>query len=333
MLFPRSIQWRIAIAYTLLIFATMGGVSLYLITFIRDSYVQALDDRLAQEAVLMADSIRVHFDTRARDTQTLVDFTARMAAATGARITVVDAGGNRLADSQPSAPIPSIVQPEFRSALTGIQGKEVRPDIQTGEEFRFIAAPVIVDDAIVGAIRVGAPTSQVQPNINRIITTVGIAAGVVAFLSIALGYYIGHWASVSIRNVTSGARRLAGGDLDHRVTPIGHDESRDMAEAFNQMAGTLRTIVGDLEQERGRLTAVLETMADGVVVIGSDDIVALINPAAAEMLEVREARPGDSLAEVVRDFELQRLVTQAQERGTPMRGEIELVPGHRSINV
>ena len=53
---PRSLQWRIALAYTALIFVTMGVVSVYLVNFVRDSYVSNLEVRLEHEAALLGQS-------------------------------------------------------------------------------------------------------------------------------------------------------------------------------------------------------------------------------------------------------------------------------------
>ena len=50
---PRSLQWRIAAAYTALIFVTMGAVSIYLIDFINDRFIDGLEDRLVREATII----------------------------------------------------------------------------------------------------------------------------------------------------------------------------------------------------------------------------------------------------------------------------------------
>ena len=39
---PRSLHWRVALAYTALIFVTMGIVSVYLVNLVRDTYVANL---------------------------------------------------------------------------------------------------------------------------------------------------------------------------------------------------------------------------------------------------------------------------------------------------
>lgn len=333
MKFPRFLQWRIAIAYTILIFAMMGAVSLYLVTFVRSSYIKALDERLAQEAALAVDAVDNHF-TDPLDATDLRALVERLSVATLAQVTVVDAEGEVLADSSegPLVPETLFARPEIRGAITASRGSDVRRDRESNEEVRYAAAAVVIGGETVGAVRMAAPTSEVQGNINRIVTTIGISAGVVAFLSVALGYYIARRTSRSIRSVTSGARRLAEGDLEHRVTAFGTDETRDLAEAFNKMATRIRDVVRDLNSESGRLEAVLDTMVDGVLVVDSEGVVALMNRSASELLGVKAEAVGSRFAQTVRDHDLQRLVSTAQERKAVAHDEVAFLPSRRVVS-
>lgn len=55
---PRSLHWRIALAYTALIFVSLGVVSLYLVGFVRDTYIANLQDSLDRQAHLVSASER-----------------------------------------------------------------------------------------------------------------------------------------------------------------------------------------------------------------------------------------------------------------------------------
>ena len=93
----------------------------------------------------------------------------------------------------------------------------------------------------------------------------GLVAALVALVaslaSIGLAFLLVRLTVRSMRAVTEGARRLARGDLGHRVAPGGTDESRELASAFNAMAGALRDTVQGFSDEGGKLSAVLDTMA------------------------------------------------------------------------
>lgn len=201
-----------------------------------------------------------------------------------------------------------------------------------GQELLHTTLPIRVDSTIVGVACIAVPTSQIQAHVNNITTTVAVSALVVACLAVAVGYYLARRTSRSIRSVTEAARRLAEGDLDQRVEAPASDETRELANAFNQMAAALRNTIRDLSGERDKLSAVLDTMADGVVVIRSEGQLELLNRAAEELLQLTgQEAIGRRFMETVRDHELQRLVSQSLETRTQQHGEMELLHRHRYL--
>ena len=68
----------------------------------------------------------------------------------------------------------------------------------------------------------------------------------------------------SIRQVTRGIDRIAAGDLGYRVDVRAAREAGDLASAFNHMGASLTGTMRDLAAERNKLSAVLDTMSDGV---------------------------------------------------------------------
>ncbi len=171
-------------------------------------------------------------------------------------------------------------------------------------------------------------------NSGRIIRTTGIAAAVVAFLAVVLAYLIARRSTRSIRNLTDAARKLAAGDLDHRIPAGSSEETQELAEAFNAMAAALKQMITESSSQRDRLSTVLATMSDGVVLIDASGNISLQNPAAEELLAL--SAPQSSVArfvEVVRDHELNSLVALCQQAGSPQHLELELSPSRRYLSV
>ncbi len=331
---PHSLHWRIALAYTALIFVTMGVVSVYLVNFIRDTFVANLERRLEQEASLLSESAS-HLFGDPIDLPGLRAITERTGEIIDARVTLLDSDGVVLTDSSedPVAMDSFANRPEFRSALSLGASKGSRRNAASGEDVFYFAGQIQSGGAPVGVALIAVPASQVQSHVNRIILTVLLAALVVACLSVGLGYFLARRTSRSVKSVAEGARRLAQGDLDHRVRALSMDETQELAAAFNTMATTLRDMIGDLSGERNKLSAVLEVMADGVIVIESDGQIALMNQAAELLLDVRvDEVVGSRLVEVVRDHELQQLVTQSLESGGARQAEIELLHRRRYLS-
>ncbi len=312
----------------------MGVVSLYLIGFVRDSYISNLEERLEQEAGL-AGEIASYYLQGDLDPGDLAAASERLGDIADARITVMSSDGTVLADTweDPLLMENHATRPEVQAALNTGLGKNTRVSSTVGVEMLYTATPISVDGAILGVARVAMPTSVIQSNVNRIIATISFSAVIVTAMSLALGYYLARRTSRSVRAVAEAAGRLASGDMEHRVEALSQDETRELAEAFNSMATTIRTNIQELSGERDKLSAVLDTMGDGVVVIGSEDQVELLNTAGQGLLGVGgPTSEGGRFMEVVRDYELQRLVSLCQETGERQYGEVELLQRGRFLS-
>ena len=136
-----------------------------------------------------------------------------------------------------------------------------------------------------------------------------------------------------VRGVAEGARSLARGDLDHRVRSSSLRETRELNDAFNEMAVTIRDLVHGLDSERNLLAVVMETMADGVIVLDANNRIRLINRSAQWLLDadIHSAR-GSTLAEIVRDHELLELASGSASTGRIQRAEMELLHLRRFIH-
>ena len=162
---------------------------------------------------------------------------------------------------------------------------------------------------------------------------VAAAAAAGALGSVGASFLIVRSIAGPVHNVAEGARRLARGDLDHRVRSSSMRETRELNDAFNEMAVTLRDLVHGLDSERSLLAVVMETMADGVIVLDADNKIRLINRAAQWLLDadIHSAR-GSTLAEIVRDHELLELASGSAATALIQRAEMELLHQRRFLH-
>lgn len=179
----------------------------------------------------------------------------------------------------------------------------------------------------------GIPLLQVQLSSPLFIALViGAIVITAAITVIVVSYILSRRFSRSVRAATQGVRRLSGGDLEHRLEAQGAAETVELTQSLNEMAGSLRKTIQDLAGERNKLSTVLSTMKDGVIVVGPDYTVLVINQAAREMLNVGpQVREGRRLVEVVRDHQVYRLTTDCLAAGAPQMGEVELFRPRRFL--
>lgn len=336
---PRSLHWRIALAYTALIFVSLGVVSLYLVGFVRDTYISNLQDSLDRQARLVSDRSSALITDAEQDDAKLQSLISSLGRILDARVSVIDANGRVAADSlQPSSQFPSQVG---RSEVRAVLSRNISSSVGVGSpldtsfngEMIYAIAPITSGDDVAAAVRVAVPLSQVQPHINRLIVSIVVAALLVGMLSVGVGYFLFRRTSRSVRAVAEGANRFAQGELGHRVRPSSTEETQELAVAFNSMADTIRSMLSDMSAESSKLTAMLDTMEDGVVVIEADGRITLMNSAAEWLLDIsaRDA-VGARLVEALRDHEIQQVAALSLSSGQIRQAEVELLPHRRFLN-
>ena len=138
--------------------------------------------------------------------------------------------------------------------------------------------------------------------------------------------------SRSIREVTEGIGRIDAGDLGHRIRTDASGETGDLVLAFNRMATSLTSMMGELSGERNKLSAVMETMSDGVIVVDSSGDVELLNGAAATLFGVDPGVDPETPLSVGHDHELRQLVAACRSAREPQYAEIILTMGRRTVS-
>lgn len=167
------------------------------------------------------------------------------------------------------------------------------------------------------------PTCVNDPDcVQRIVEVVGL---ITILLTIVVGIWVAERTARPIRNLTDVARRIAEGDASARILPQKRDETGELTRAFNQMVEQLREQVDALSEEHQQFAAVLDYMADGVLITDNLGHVTLINPAASRLLQTTEMEAlGRSFAAVVRHHQLIELWQRCREEGNEQVEAVEL---------
>jgi two-component system phosphate regulon sensor histidine kinase PhoR len=130
-----------------------------------------------------------------------------------------------------------------------------------------------------------------------------------------------------LRDVTGVARRIAAGDESARVLTQRRDEIGDLVRAFGDMTEYQRVQVAALSQDYRRFAAVIEHMADGVLITDGAGNVLLINPAACRLLNTSEEDAlGRSFAAVVRHHQLIELWQRGRRERDEQVEAVEITP-------
>jgi two-component system phosphate regulon sensor histidine kinase PhoR len=323
-----SLRWRISLAFFSVITIGLLVLSLFLASYVKDLYLKNLEERLVSEARLAA----ARFSSPEITLASVQATTAQTSRLTGTRVTIIRQDGKVLADSEadPATLENHSTRPEFQAVQhdPAGYGKATRLSASVHIEELYIAVltPNAAGSALAGTVtRLALPLVGIDTALNSIWLTFGIATVVVAILAFLVGQWQLSRLVRPLRGVVRAARALGQGDFKVRVAPGPYQEFSAIGSTFNTMAARLEELVGDLEEERQMLRAVLDNMGDGVLSLDAETRLLSFNQAARRLLRLPTGQQilGQTLMTVTRDHELFQLLQQAQQTGHPVTQLLE----------
>lgn len=113
-------------------------------------------------------------------------------------------------------------------------------------------------------------------------TAVFILAVVAVFFG---GFIIARRIVVPVNQLVNTAEAVTAGDLDRRSGIHKTDEIGRLAQSFDQMTETLAWRNRELQNKTSQLEAIVNSIADGIIVLDNKDQIISFNPAARRLLE------------------------------------------------
>jgi len=131
--------------------------------------------------------------------------------------------------------------------------------------------------------------------------------------------------SSRIRRLKEFADRAAAGEFAPLERDHNHDDLADLAAALSKAVPQLGQTIHALTDERNRSSAILESMIEGVAVVGGDERILYCNAAFERILELREgSSQGKKVVEALRQAELVSAVRQVLTGGEEVTGEVDV---------
>ncbi|MCU0485061.1 MAG: cell wall metabolism sensor histidine kinase WalK [Anaerolineales bacterium] len=323
----RSIRWRIAFAYVLLILAAMLVLGAYLSRFIQQTYQDNLEAQLATEARMVGEMLRANLQPGSVDPPTLDAEAQRWKQNLAARVTIIALDGVVIGESDEDRAqmVNHADRPEVIQALQAGIGSSVRFSHTVGYDMLYTAILFPSQDEPLVIIRLAMPLTRVQANVRQLQTVLLGATLVVALIAAALAAWLSGLTSRPIQRLTHAVRQLAGGDLSRNSIETNGDEVGQLTQAYNLMTTRLAEQFSALEAERGKLSAVLEKMTDGVLIVDEQGVVVLANPAAEEIFWLTAGKAaGQPLAAVLRHHQPYEMWRRCVESGQVQQETFDL---------
>jgi len=227
------------------------------------------------------------------------------------RVTVITADGTVRADSdEPSSKMENHAnRPEVAAALAVGSGHAVRFSQTVHRDLVYFAQaiPQATGERLV--LRLAVPVGEVAHDFSRFRRDFLAIAALSLAVAAGMAFLWARRITLPLRQMVGFATSVAHGELARRLPVRSQDELGELAEALNAMATDLQGTLHRLESEGQRIRTIMESMAEGLLVIDARGRLSLLNPAAEALLDLNsETALGQMPLEVVRSHELDDLL-------------------------
>jgi NtrC-family two-component system sensor histidine kinase KinB len=150
-------------------------------------------------------------------------------------------------------------------------------------------------------------------------------AGLLVVAGLLLAFFLANRIVEPLRQLTATTARMAGGDLDAKVTVSSRDEVGVLAAEYNRMAERIRQLrssdMGKLFVAQQTTEAAIYSLYDPVIVTDGEGCVTKLNHAAEEIFGSEKENSGKHVGEVSRDARIAGAVAEALASQRPVAGE------------
>jgi two-component system, OmpR family, phosphate regulon sensor histidine kinase PhoR len=208
----------------------------------------------------------------------------RMAAITGHRVTIIAPDGQVVGESDlPPGRLDLLEghgqRREVLDAMEQGSGSDVRRSASVDRDLLYAAVVSRRGEVI----RFAMDLTRIDQAVARVRRQVVEVGGIAILLAFVFSLVFSLAATRRLRAMQGVAVAMAGGDLGARVRARPGDELGDLGVTLDKLATELQRRLGQLEQEREEMRALIDAMAEGVLAVGPDGRLRRANPAARRM--------------------------------------------------
>jgi two-component system, OmpR family, phosphate regulon sensor histidine kinase PhoR len=299
-------------SYLLITLISLVAVTWYASDSIRHFFLEQTASDLLARARLLENQIPQFLGPL--ETSVVDAMCKEIGLSSGTRITVILPSGRVIGDSNedPANMDNHALRPEVITARKGDVGKSIRFSMTLQKRMMYVAIPLKDKKKIVAVIRAALPVTAIDQALKVIQIKIMLGGLFIALLASVISLYVSRRISRPIEKLKKGADFFARGDLSHRMPGTDLVEIDSLIEALNQMAGQLEDRLNTIVRQKNELTAVLSSMAEGVIAVDMDEKIVSINRAAARIFEnLPENLLNKSIPEAIRIPDLQKFINKA----------------------
>jgi PAS domain S-box-containing protein len=235
---------------------------------------------------------------------------------------VVDAQGEIISHTfVPSVPV-EVAAIKFEQTKTVPKIQDIR--IEGRGVFIDISAPIL--EGAIGFVHVGMDKGIIMSQMQSAMVRQLYLLTIIFLISITMAYFLVNKVSQPLNKLTEYSKKLASHDFSSAVDITSNDEigllaatmksmATDLHEVFDRYEQAINDAIVELQNTLAYLTAVIDNMADGLLVTDRDGIITHVNPALSHMFDMHEADMIGKNCEILFGTALSDLVKKTKDSG------------------
>ncbi|MCX6571555.1 MAG: ATP-binding protein [Candidatus Aminicenantes bacterium] len=308
----KTLFLRVFSGYTAVIFLLALAVMFFAPPQMRRHHIEERAAGLEHMALLLEGQVLPYLT--GMGTGDLAGFVASVGQKTATRITVIDAAGNVLADSEKEARDMEnhLYRPEIQAALQGEKRMSIRQSSTLKQEMMYMSVPLEAGGKVVGALRLSFFMKDLEALLAALRGDLLKIVGLVTLLALTSAFFLSRSVSRPVREFIDASARVSSGDFEVVISTRRSGEFRDFARGFNAMTGKLKAMFGEIRVQNEEINGILASIREGLCVLDKDLRVVLCNASFRRIIH-NDAPEGRHFWEIVRSSSLGDVVRKVRE--------------------
>jgi two-component system phosphate regulon sensor histidine kinase PhoR len=261
-----------------------------------------------------------------------------LAATSAIRVTLINGSGRVIAESSLTWEETQRMEnhgarPEVQAAFDAGRGTAVRHSATTGMSYAYAATRFTARDGRTYVLRLARPLEHVRFLRRNLAGALLLALATAVVLLGPISWWLNRTLFRPLRQIISGADRLAAGELRSRVAVPEAQELATLATGLNRLADEVETQLRLLGTERDHLREILASMSEGVLVTDAEGRVRLTNSVFRKIFSVDVDAGDRPTVELVEQPVVAELISATLDGQRPRSAELDLVEPRRHLSL
>jgi two-component system phosphate regulon sensor histidine kinase PhoR len=286
----QNILWKWWASSLFLVLVTLLLIGWISSDLLENEQISQIKKELLPQAILAGSLLSPLFSDHAQP-----DALARRVESLGnevhARVTAIRIDGRVLGDSYEKGAAFELMEnhlqrAEIQEAIQKGVGTAIRFSDTVKMRMVYLAVPLKNGNELIGFVRLALPLTELSQQTSRMKKDLFLVFLAVFVISIPIAYLLSKRLTRPLLMIIEAASSFGHGDLTKRIRIRTGDEIEKLANTFNQMANEISLRLKEISGERSQLSAVLNGMIEGIMILNSEGKVLLTNPSLNQMFSL-----------------------------------------------